>query len=256
MKIDKKLSPKNVQKFWDSRIREFGYLGVLWERQPSWNKYIDGLQMHYLKKYLTEINSKDKVLDVGCGAGRFTFRFAQEAEEVVGIDTSNEGILFCQKEAKKNKINNVAFVVADASSLFFKNNLFDKIFSITCLQHITTRKEFMNAVKELMRVLKKGGKIILLECATDKRKDKYVNSFPKEFWFETFRKYGGQVDFYSGVDINFLRSFGFSLLAHFRNQKINDFLCFLFTVILCPLEYSIPKIFKNLGWYYLIEIKK
>lgn len=252
----RKLLSEKVQDFWDKRIKKFGYFGVLWEKQPSWSAYVDKLQTHYLKRWLDKVNSQDKVLDVGCGTGRFSFRLAKKAKEVFGVDTSKEGILFCQEEAKGKNVSNTKFLIAKASNLPFKDEYFDKIFSITCLQHITLKKEFENSLKELLRILKKNGKIVLIECTSDKRKDEYVNSFPLKFWIETFEKYGGKLEFCSGVDINLLRKFGFSFLAHFRDQKTNDFLTRIFTFFLFPLEYTLPKITRNFSWYSLLIIKK
>lgn len=69
-----------------------------------------------------EYRDKLKILDVCTGTGTQAFAFAKRGYEVMGIDLSGE-MLWVAK--KKNKYENVWFVVADAAKMPFKNDYFD-----------------------------------------------------------------------------------------------------------------------------------
>ena len=70
------------------------------------------------------IDSKDKIkiLDVCTGIGTQAFAFAKRGYEVMGIDLSEEMLRVANK---KNKYENVRFVVADAAKMPFENDYFD-----------------------------------------------------------------------------------------------------------------------------------
>ena len=51
--------------------------------------------------YKSEVSSKDKVVDCGCGTGGITCEFSQRANEVISIDTNPEAIEITEKNLKK-----------------------------------------------------------------------------------------------------------------------------------------------------------
>ena len=51
--------------------------------------------------YKSEVSSKDKVVDCGCGIGGITCEFSQRANEVISIDTNPEAIEITEKNLKK-----------------------------------------------------------------------------------------------------------------------------------------------------------
>jgi demethylmenaquinone methyltransferase/2-methoxy-6-polyprenyl-1,4-benzoquinol methylase len=69
-----------------------------------------------------EYRAKIKILDVCSGTGTQAFAFAKRGYEVMGIDLSEE-MLWVAK--KKNKYENVRFVMADATKMPFENDYFD-----------------------------------------------------------------------------------------------------------------------------------
>jgi len=94
-----------------------------------------------------------KILDCGCGTGRFVEFFAKEGAEVVGSDIS-ENML----EIAKKKVPAAAFVKADIFSLPFENKTFD---IIICSQVLTHLHNYKKPLLEMKRVLKDEGIIII-----------------------------------------------------------------------------------------------
>jgi ubiquinone/menaquinone biosynthesis C-methylase UbiE len=98
------------------------------------------------------ISKEDKVLDIGCGDGRFCKTF----ENYTGVDFSKELV-----DKAKKKYPGKNFLKADALSLPFSNGSFDKVFSIAVFHHIPSRNFRIRFLKEAKRVLKKEGRLIL-----------------------------------------------------------------------------------------------
>lgn len=106
-----------------------------------------GFNMEKLKNKL--------VLDVGCGAGRFTEVVEKYGGDVVGVDLS-----FSVDAAFKNLgfKENVHIVQADVFDLPFREEIFDYIFSIGVLHHTPNTEE---AFKCLPKFLKNRGEIAM-----------------------------------------------------------------------------------------------
>ena len=104
------------------------------------------------------------VLDVACGTGDFTIEIAQKAvkgSKVTGIDLS-EGMMRIGRE--KIAAANVDAVLeqGDCEALKYPDNRFDRIsvgFGVRNFEHLTI------GLKEMHRVLKKGGKLVILELS-------------------------------------------------------------------------------------------
>jgi len=99
-----------------------------------------------------------KVLDVGCGNGYVLEKYAQEGAEVFGIDITHTAIDLCWKRFSfSNSKGN--FQEANAEALPFESNFFDCVSSMGVLHHTP---ETQKAINEVFRVLKPGGRVILM----------------------------------------------------------------------------------------------
>lgn len=95
-----------------------------------------------------------KILDIGCGSGRFTLAFAKLGVKLsVGVDLGDEGLKIGKFIAKKNNIKNIKFYKSDVLNLPFKDNSFDFVFCKGVLHH--TGNTYLG-LSELKRVLKKN----------------------------------------------------------------------------------------------------
>ena len=124
--------------------------------------YIQAPLRNVEKKLLTSIPKQSKILDVGCGSGRFTIGAAQMGHDVTGIDITPAAITAAIKRAKKLNLHNVNFLVGDMTKIPFEDNKFDYVFcprfSINAIATFKKRKE---AIKEMVRVVKPGGLVYI-----------------------------------------------------------------------------------------------
>lgn len=104
------------------------------------------------------INKNDKILDLGCGAGRTTINLFKEGyTNIIGLDIADKLIEFASYYSNSNNLN-IEFVVGDATKLSYADNTFDVvIFSFNGMQCIPGLENRKNVLKEVYRVLKPGG---------------------------------------------------------------------------------------------------
>jgi ubiquinone/menaquinone biosynthesis C-methylase UbiE len=111
--------------------------------------------------FATYFKRSDRILDLGCGAGRTTFGLWRGGyRNISGADLSAEMVRSARKTAEKARIP-IGFVEADARSLPFGDKEFDScVFSFNGLMQIPGRSDRVRAMKEVRRVLKPGGMFI------------------------------------------------------------------------------------------------
>jgi len=96
-----------------------------------------------------------KVLDMGCGSGRFTIALAQlGVKNVIGVDLGEGGIKIGEKQSKDLDLKNIQFMKESVLSLPFEDETFDFVFSKGVLHHTG---QLENGLEEFHRVLKPGG---------------------------------------------------------------------------------------------------
>jgi SAM-dependent methyltransferase len=103
--------------------------------------------------------SDSRVLDVGCGSGRFLRVFSNESSEVVGVDLSHsvdQAFMLCGERP------NVHIVQADLFELPLEEKAFDLVFSFGALHHTPDTKR---AFFSLPKFVKPGGKLAVFVYA-------------------------------------------------------------------------------------------
>ena len=101
-----------------------------------------------------------KVLDIGCGMGLLSQKLARRAVAVTGIDLSEQDI----ERAHKGNINKrVTFDVMNGEDLKFEPEIFDIVVSRFVFHHLNEEI----AQKQISRVLKKGGKLIVIDIINE-----------------------------------------------------------------------------------------
>ena len=121
----------------------------------------------------TSINKNDTILDIGCGGGKTVNTLAKIATEgkIYGIDYSEVSVAVAINTNKKLiNAGRVEIVHASAESLPFPNNMFNLV---TAIESYYFWPDLVNTLKEIRRVLKPGGSLILINaCYRDERFEK------------------------------------------------------------------------------------
>jgi len=114
------------------------------------------------KAIFGQLRPKSTLLDLGCGAGRFSIGASQQGFKITGVDITPKAVEAAKKKFKELQLRNADFQVGDMTDLQFKNSSFSYVFcprfSINAIATFTRRKK---AVKEMLRVAKPGGKIYI-----------------------------------------------------------------------------------------------
>lgn len=116
-------------------------------RQNPWAEF------DFLAKYLKQ---GDKVLDCGCGNARLFGFLKSKNINYTGIDNSEELIKLARE--KNPQIN---FQITDQLSLPLTSNTFDQVWNIAAFHHIPSKKLREKALKEMLRVLKPNGYLVI-----------------------------------------------------------------------------------------------
>jgi SAM-dependent methyltransferase len=104
----------------------------------------------------------EKVLEAGCGVGAQTVLLARRSPETrfTSVDISENSVAKASALIRQLRIKNVEFRIEDLNKLSFRDNTFHHIFVCFILEHLPNPQK---ALKELKRVLKKGGTITVIE---------------------------------------------------------------------------------------------
>ncbi|MDP3791605.1 MAG: class I SAM-dependent methyltransferase [Candidatus Omnitrophota bacterium] len=127
--------------------------GYIWNWDTPAGKERWSRRIGMLTKHIT---SSMHVLEIGCGTGYLTKELAKTRAMVTAIDISPDLI-----DIARSAVNemNVTFKIENAHSITFPENTFDTILGSSILHHLDPNE----AIRELYRVLKKGGSIFFTE---------------------------------------------------------------------------------------------
>ena len=145
-------------------------------------KYLESIlknleEMSFLQEFISLINEKGKVLDVGCGAGLPYTKYLSDYFEVIGIDISEVQI----DRAKKN-VPKAQFYVKDMTKLDFSENTFVGILASYSIIHVP-REEHYDLFVNFHRMLKSNGiALITLHSTGDPRSIEEDFFEAKMFW--------------------------------------------------------------------------
>ena len=102
------------------------------------------------------------VLDVAIGTADLTIEMLRrgKAEQVTGIDLSDQMMAIGQKKTDKYQMSNVRFIHANAQQMPFEKDTFD---AVTCAFGCRNFQDLDEGLREMYRVLKPGGQVTILE---------------------------------------------------------------------------------------------
>jgi demethylmenaquinone methyltransferase/2-methoxy-6-polyprenyl-1,4-benzoquinol methylase len=172
-----KYAHDTVVPFEDSELEKKQQVAQMFDkiagRYDFLNRFLSaGIDVSWRKKAIKElkpINPKN-VLDVATGTGDvaiLTYKILRPAK-TVGIDIS-EGMLELgrQKVDKLHLQNKIDLIAGDSENIMFDDNSFD---AVTVAFGVRNFENLEKGLKEILRVLKPGGKLVVLEFSKPKQK--------------------------------------------------------------------------------------
>ncbi len=156
-------SPKE---YWAGLAEKFhsadaaGFAPILHPGTPAWfNLSIDGLQFRAIRRALAlaEVVPRARILDVGCGTGRWLRRYLSLGLDATGVDATPQMLRVARTRGTISPL-----AAGEANHLPFRDEEFDVVSDVTVIQHIPTAQQ-PQALLEMTRVLKPGGRLILFE---------------------------------------------------------------------------------------------
>lgn len=134
------------EKFWEKYFRVYDAVNLFIPYQKLLDKICDEL----------DIKMGEKILEAGCGTCNLVLKIKQGGGEVVGIDNCRAALKICAQKDQTIKL----VLAGLKEKLPFDDNYFDKIACNNTLYAICQEKQ-LATLKELCRVLKVGGRIVL-----------------------------------------------------------------------------------------------
>ena len=115
----------------------------------------------------------DTVLDVACGPGLLACAFAKVAKHATGIDMTPAMLEQAHKTQQEQGLKNVSWQQGDVYSLPFKPEQFSIVSSRFVFHHL---QDPLAALKEMKRVCKVGGKVVVADMAPQPEKAAALNA--------------------------------------------------------------------------------
>lgn len=115
------------------------------KRKELWQTLVTSFFQRYISK-------DDTILDIPCGYAEFINVVVCKKKYAIDIN----------KDSKKYVDKNVTFIQTKSSKTKLKDGSIDKIFVSNFFEHIT-REEILETIVEFHRILKKGGKVLVLQ---------------------------------------------------------------------------------------------
>jgi SAM-dependent methyltransferase len=104
---------------------------------------------------------KTDLFEEANGPDEFLFDLAGANNEIIGIDVSNEMVKRAKQQGKCHGIGSGEYFCCDVRLLPLRDNSIDLIISNSTLDHFPSEEDIVVALKELGRVLRVGGTLLL-----------------------------------------------------------------------------------------------
>jgi ubiquinone/menaquinone biosynthesis C-methylase UbiE len=118
---------------------------------------------------MAAISNGHRVLDVAAGAGEQSITAAKKVGPsgyVLATDISSNILEYAQQMARQSGVNNIETKVMDGENLTLEDETFDAVISRVGLIYFPDQQK---ALKEMLRVLKPGGKVAAIVYSTPEK---------------------------------------------------------------------------------------
>jgi SAM-dependent methyltransferase len=223
-----------------------------------YNRAIHFEQRRALDPWL-QVGPGIRVLDVGCGVGRWSRLLAGRGAQVTGIDLSPTMIAQARRRALVEDVaDRCTFLVQDLATLQGQER-YDLVLGVTVLQHILNPRSLQAAVAALASHLAPGGRLVLLEAApvgqTTRCDSTVFSARPRDVYLNLFKQCDLTVHALAGVDPAPFRSL---LLPYVRTlpPAVAHGLLWLATAFSVPMNVVLGRRAVNRSWHAVFVLKK
>jgi len=141
----------NIKEFWDKQAQE--HKDGIEATTPD--RYLRELEINAING---ELKDKGDLLDIGCGNGYSRVRFKEKHPklDVTGMDFSGEMLSYAPTCGIK-------WVQGDVRQTGFPDEYFSQVTTDRCLINLTEENDQLNALREIHRILRDGGRYLMCE---------------------------------------------------------------------------------------------
>lgn len=154
------------------------YTGIAKIYDDKWKKYLASTEQALLEQL--KLKGKETLLDAGCGTGSLIAAIQQKFKhrgKILGFDITPAMLDLAEYHLSKDRFNKtLSLELAHCENFSAKNNSVDVVISSSVLHHLPHPD---HALAEFHRVLKKNGRLLLLDFCTD---------YPTTFIFDRFAR--------------------------------------------------------------------
>lgn len=152
-------SPDYYRKEFETWLPRFYDFLVKIETFGKDNKLRRIIAEHIIK----QSNKSVRILDLATGTGSVAIEIKKTLldAEIIGVDLSDRMLYIARRKAQKQKVN-IAFLKQNIEKTQFKQGYFDVVVISLGLHELPEENRIM-VMKEVHRILKKGGRFIILE---------------------------------------------------------------------------------------------
>ncbi len=187
------------------------------------------MEFSLLRRYLG-LTGKERILDVACGDGYWTARFARQARFAAGFDYNIKRL----QQALKLYPDIGGLACSDAHFLPFADGAFDAVVGVCVLEHF---RDDLKALRELRRVSRPGAKLALtvdsfsLPGISAEEKARHAEKYNVHHWYRIadLKKVLNEVG-YDVVNYRYLLKAPLAAAFYRTAQKAPQLAYFLFPV--------------------------
>ena len=151
------------------------HIGRLFDRiAATYDGLNHGLSLNIDRRWRRKTEAQmlpvEHVLDVAIGTADLTIEMLKKgkAHRVTGLDLSREMMAYGREKVERLKMKEkVDFIYGNAQAMPFENNSFD---AVTCAYGCRNFSDLDAGLKEMYRVLKPGGQVVILEFSYPENK--------------------------------------------------------------------------------------
>jgi len=135
-----------------------------------------------IKMFEDALDGCHEVLDVGCGAGCLAVPLAKKFE-VHGLDFSKEMLNLAARRSGESDVK-VNLNHGDSQAMPFDDNFFDGAY---CKFALWPLKDPEKALREMIRVVRPGGRVVIMEVDRKKKYEGHKMSFKSKIFYSIYR---------------------------------------------------------------------